>query len=92
MSAIRGTYLNGSIVLDTNPDWAEGTLVDVDVASDPEYPDDDDDSPEANAKRIALMEEFERGPVMSDEDAEQFEVFIRDQSKAEKPTWTLPER
>jgi hypothetical protein len=86
MSAIRGTYLNGTIVPDTQPAWAEGTRVSMDVASATEYP-DDDESPDAIAKQLALMEAFEREPVMSDDDADAFERCLKENRKLDLDLW-----
>jgi hypothetical protein len=54
MGIIYGTYINGEIVLDTQPDWPNGTEVII-TPIDPlleERPDDDDVSPDAIAHRI----------------------------------------
>src|SRR5262245_57299696 len=62
MSVIHGTYRDGKIILDSPPaDWPEGTEVVVKL-SDPvvgELPDDEDVSPDAIARRLALMEQVE---------------------------------
>jgi hypothetical protein len=69
MNAIHGTYLNGMIVPDEPLDWPDGTRVYMEVI-------EDEDSPEAIAKRVALMEEFLHEPVMSEEEADKFEVVL----------------
>ena len=85
MSAIRGTYLNGTIVPDTQPGWAEGTRVELSAAEERGIPLTDDDSPEANAKRLAIMETLQ--PVMTEEQAREWERQRAEAKAAELADW-----
>lgn len=88
MNAIHGTYLNGMIVPDVRPEWVEGARVCVNLDDDADLPADDDESPEAIAKRVALMDEFMREPVMTDEEAEEFERHLKEQKARELASWS----
>src|SRR5260221_13374019 len=71
MSAIRGTFMDGKIIPDALPSWANGArvVVELDDSLRDDPPVDEDVSPEAIAKRLALMEQVE--PWMTpEEDAE----------------------
>jgi len=85
MSAIRGTYLNGTIVPDTLPGCAEGTRVDLNPADAWEIPLSEDDSPEANAKRLAVMDTLR--PVMSEEEALEWERQRAEDKARELADW-----
>lgn len=65
MSAIRGTILDGQVVLDQPADLPNGTPVTVNPGVI-ELPDDEDDSAKAIATRLALMDRFQ--PWMTDEE------------------------
>jgi len=86
MSAIRGTYINGMIVPDSVPNWAEGARVSMTLQESSDFP-ADDDSPEAITRRVALMDEFERAPVMTDVEAEEFERLLKEQRAVEVGMW-----
>ncbi|VTS03201.1 unnamed protein product [Gemmata massiliana] len=69
MSTIRGTIRGGRVVLDTPTDLPDGTQVVVKLIRPPLaalLPDDDDSSPEAIEKRLALMDQFQ--PWMTPEE------------------------
>jgi hypothetical protein len=54
---LRGTIRNGQVVLDAPAAWQDGTPVAVaPVTHADELPDDADGSPEAIARRLALMD------------------------------------
>jgi len=82
MGAIRGTYIDGKVVLDRPVKWVEGTEVWIELV-DPPYgclPEDDDNSSEAIARRLALMDRME--PVgMTEEDIAAWEK-VRAEDKA----------
>ena len=59
MSTIRGTIQDGQVALSKPADLPNGTEVTVNPVSPPgvdELPDDEDVSPEAIARRLALMD------------------------------------
>jgi hypothetical protein len=63
MSTIRGTIQDGKVVFDTPPDVPNGTPVTVNFspwAGTDDLPDDDDQSPEAIARRLALMDRVQQ--------------------------------
>jgi hypothetical protein len=70
MSTIRGRYIGGKVILDAPADWPEGAEVNVELTSPGELPDerpdDEDTSPEAIARRLALMDRVE--PWMTPEE------------------------
>jgi hypothetical protein len=71
MSVVHGRYIDGKVVLDTPADWPEGAEVRVYLAgTTPDgWPDDEDDSPEAIARRLALMERIQPGMTPDEEAA-----------------------
>jgi hypothetical protein len=71
MNTIRGTYLNGMIVPDTRPEWVEGSRVSVNLAEAKGF--EDEDSPEAIARRLAVMDELLDISPMPDEEIEAWE-------------------
>lgn len=57
MDEVRGTIRNGQVVLDAPAAWSDGTPVAVaPLGRADELPDDNDSSPEAIARRLALMD------------------------------------
>ncbi|MFO0803742.1 MAG: hypothetical protein U0791_11570 [Gemmataceae bacterium] len=68
MDAIGATFVDGDIVPDVSPEWKTGTRLNIEAA---ELPDDDDVSPEAIAKRLALIDRVE--PWMTPEDFAEWE-------------------
>jgi hypothetical protein len=82
MSAIPGMYVNGMIIPDVKPDWAEGARVSVELAEKLDVPDPEDESPEAIAKRIALMDRME--PPMSEQEALEWERHLKENREAQK--------
>jgi len=88
MSAIRGTIRDGKVIFDTPPDWPEGTPVEVEpvcAGAADELPDDDDDSPEAIARRLALMDRVQ--PWMTPEEEEVWKQRRAEDKAAELARW-----
>lgn len=75
MSTIRGTIQDGKVVFDSPTDWPEGTEVSVEplgsILQEPAdiLPNGDDASPEAIARRLALMDRVEPWMTMEEEAA-----------------------
>ena len=82
MSAIRGTIQDGKVILSTPTNLPNGTQVAVSplppVGVD-ELPDDDDASPEAIARRLALIDRVQ--PWMTPEELAEWER-VRAEDKA----------
>jgi hypothetical protein len=68
MNAVGGTYEGGRIVPDAPPEWTNGTRLNIEAI---ELPEDDDVSPEAIAKRLALIDRVE--PWMTPEEFAEWE-------------------
>jgi hypothetical protein len=89
MAAIRGTYLNGQIVLDGPPpaDWPDGAEVRVELAATngPLGARDDDrpPTPEEIADTLAKMDQVQ-GPFLSPEDEAAWQ-----QARAEQKAWEI---
>ena len=83
MSTIRATFINGMIVPDASPEWANGTRIvlalDGEVA--PSASNEDDSSPEAIRERLALMDRVE--PWMTPEEDEAWRRQRDDQKNEE---------
>lgn len=83
MPAVYGKVVGGKVVVDAPADWPEGAEVRVEPI-DPadELPDDEDGSPEAIARRLALMAQIE--PFLTaDEEA----AWL--QARAEHRAWAV---
>ena len=76
MNAVGATFVDGEIVPDDPPDWRTGTRLNIEAT---ELPDDDDVSPEAIAKRLALIDRVE--PWMAPEEFAEWER-VRAEEKA----------
>ena len=85
MSAIRGTFLNGGIVPDVSPPWADGTRLDLEPREESGPVDEEVSSPEEIARLLALMDSLE--PVMSEEEALEWERQRREQKEKELADW-----
>ena len=91
MNTIRGTIHNGQVIFDTPPELKEGTPVAVSplatsgmIASD-DLPDDNDSSPEAIAKRLALMDRVR--PWMTPEELADWERIRADDKAFQLSQW-----
>ena len=74
MNAIRGTIQDGQVILSTPANLPDGTPVTVNPVTPggvDELPDDDNVSPEAIAKRLALIERVQ--PWMTPEELAKWE-------------------
>jgi hypothetical protein len=86
MSAIRGRYIDGKVVLDAPADWPEGAEVTVTPAE--EYvgigmrEEDWDDSPEGVARWIARIDSLQ--PFLSPEEEAEWQ-----KARAEQKAWQL---
>jgi hypothetical protein len=81
MSEINATVIDGQIVPDAPPAWPNGTRVAVKPVGQTgdDLPDDDDSSPEAIAKRLALMDRVR--PWMTPDEFAEWER-VRAENKA----------
>lgn len=84
--AVRGKFVDGKIVLEAPPDWPDGTEVSVEPSAESDgLPDDEDGSPEAIARRLALMDRrVGAGPWLTPE-----EYAAWEQRRAEQKAWEL---
>lgn len=86
MSAVYGKVVGGKVVVDVPDEWPEGTEVRVDrLDPEDELPDDEDGSPEAIARRLAIMDRrVGAGPWLTPE-----EYAAWEQRRAEQKAWEL---
>ena len=86
MSAIRGRYIGGKVILDTPADWPEGA--EVNVTPTEEYvgvgmrEEDWPTTPEGIAALIARMEQIE--PIFTDEEYEAWRKELADEKARQK--------
>jgi hypothetical protein len=88
MSSIRGTIQDGQVVLSKPADLPNGTRVTVEpmaIAESDELPDDDDASPEAIARRLALIDRIQ--PFLSPEDEVEWKKALAEQKAFQLATW-----
>ncbi len=93
MSAIRGTIQDGQVVLSKPADLPNGTEVTVNPVSSPgvdELPDDEDVSPEAIARRLALMDRVQ--PWMTPEQEAAWKKQREEDKAAELAQWEARSR
>jgi hypothetical protein len=92
MSAIRGTIQDGKVVFNTPPNWPNGAEVVVELAPPvaDELPDDDDTSPEAIARRLALMDRVR--PWMTPEEEAAWKKQREEDKAAELAQWDARSR
>jgi hypothetical protein len=88
MSAIRGTYRNGQVILNDPPaDWPEGAEVRLELV-DP--PGDDGDmqgsDPESIARWVAWLDTLQKYR-MADEQAAEWDRNMREKKEADKAMW-----
>lgn len=86
MNAVRGTFVKGMIVPDVQPSWEDGArvLVNLDDAQIDEFV-DEDVSPEAIAKRLALMDLVE--PWMTPEEEAQWKKERAEEKVVQLSMW-----
>jgi hypothetical protein len=91
MSAIRGWYKDGQIVLDGPPpaDWADGAEVRLELV-DPVSEDDDPEGllgsdPESIARWLAWYDSLQ--PFLSEEDEAKWRKALQDQKEWELANW-----
>jgi hypothetical protein len=87
MSAIRGTIHDGKVTVTTPLGWPDGAEVVVKLAApvSDELPDDDDDSPEAIARRLALMDRVQ--PWMTSEELAEWERMRAEDKAFQLSQW-----
>jgi hypothetical protein len=86
MSAIHGTIQDGQVVLNTPADLPNGTEVTVrPTAQADQLPDDDDNSPEAIAQRLALIDRVQ--PWMSPEEQAEWDKVRAEEKLFQLSQW-----
>jgi hypothetical protein len=93
MSTIRGTIQDGQVILSAPADLPNGTPVAVNPlppAAADELPDDDDASPEAIARRLALMDRVQ--PWMTPEEEAAWKKQREEDKAAELAQWDARSR
>ena len=86
MSAIRGVFKNGQIILSDPPpaDWPDGAEVRLELV-DPVADDLQGDDPESIARWLAWYDSLE--PFLSEEDEAKWREALREQKEWEKANW-----